>query len=188
MRISKLFLAVPLAVPLLVSPVYANEPATVDIPVTVEGTDTAKVVISSDNEEAMNAIQGETELVINKEGSFKVLYDEPVDYKYTIKQIDGASANNKGEKIIYDTSIYTAHVFVKAEDDGTLSPIVIAYPDGSTSKSETVGFKNKIEEKKKSSVNTGEGRDLMVDVLLLLSGIACMGFLLISKSYGKKRI
>lgn len=184
MQISKKLLSIVFLVPLLVQPVYAQDTATVDIPVTVEGTDNAKVTISSDDEEAMKALQGDTTISITSKsgGSFKVTYDEPVDYKYIITQIEGNPSNGTGNKITYDKSVYIAHVFVKAEDDGTLSPVVIAWPDGSSSKSESVAFKNVVETKK-SYLNTGEGRDILVDLLMLLSGAGVAIFLIFT---GKK--
>lgn len=130
---------------LIITPLAVNaEGTTTEIPVSVEGTETAKVTISSDNAEAMSAIVGDTTLEV-KEGTdyaFQISYDEPVSYTYTLTQVAGDEAD-----VTYDSNAYTAHVFVEAEEDGTLVSHVVVWKTDETSKSDGVHFTNVKESK-----------------------------------------
>lgn len=119
-------------------PLTANaEELTATIPVTVEGTDSAKVTISSDDENAMDAIVGETTIDVTDSTAFQIKYDEPVSYTYTLTQVAGDDA-----EVTYDANEYTAHVFVEAEEDGTLTPHVVVWKTESADKSDGVHFTN----------------------------------------------
>lgn len=128
-----------IALPLVIQPVYAEEVKSAEIPVSVEGTDTAKVTISSDSAEAMSAVVGETTIDV-KEGencAFQVNYDEPVSYTYTLTQVAGSESD-----VTYDTNEYQAHVFVEAEESGELVPHVVVWKVDDTAKSDGVHFTN----------------------------------------------
>ena len=139
----------------MATPVHA-EKRTVQIPVTVEGTDRATVTIASDDQEAMDAVVGDKSVTVGKSGVFTVSYDEPADFVYTITQTPGEEKTSKGEKITYDTSAYTAHVFVEAKEDGSLDPHVIVWKTAADSKSASVNFKNTIEIKNGKGAQTSD--------------------------------
>lgn len=137
---------------LIMTPLAVNaEGTTAEIPVSVEGTETAKVTISSDDAEAMSAIVGDTTLEVKEDTdyAFQISYDEPVSYTYTLTQVAGDE-----EGVAYDSNVYTAHVFVEAEEDGTLVPHVVVWKTDATSKSDGVHFTNVKENKPTPTATT----------------------------------
>lgn len=176
---SKLLFVLPLAVSaLMTTPVHA-ENSTVQIPVTVEGTDKATVTIASENEKAMNAVLGDKTVTIGKNGAFTISYNEPADFEYTVTQTAGDEKNAKGEKIIYDTTEYIAHVFIEAKEDGSLDPHVIVWKEANDSKSASVNFKNT------TGADTSDKASVGYQVAALVTAVG-LGLMLIAFRYREK--
>ena len=182
---SKLLFVLPLAVSaLMTTPVHA-ENSTVQIPVTVEGTERATVTIASEDKEAIEAVKGDKTITIDKAGAFTIEYDEPADFKYTLTQTAGEEKNSKGEKITYDSAEYIAHVFIEAKDDGSLDPHVIVWKESQDSKSVSVGFKNTVEKKNSGGADTSDESNIGYEVAALVTAL-CFGILLIAFRYREK--
>lgn len=182
---SKLLFVMPLAVSaLMTTPVHA-ENSTVQIPVTVEGTDRATVTIASENEKAMNAVLGDKTVTIGKNGAFTISYNEPADFEYTVTQTAGDEKNAKGEKIIYDTTEYIAHVFIEAKEDGSLDPHVIVWKEANDSKSASVNFKNTVEIKNTAGADTSDKASVGYQVAALVTAVG-LGLMLIAFRYREK--
>lgn len=160
------------------------ETCTVQIPITVEGTEKALVKINSEDKKALEAVEGEKTITIDKTGSFTISYNEPADFKYTITQTVGETTT-KGEKINYDTAAYTAHVFIEAKDDGSLDPHVIVWKESQDSKSASVGFKNTVEKKKSGGADTSDESNIGYEAAAFVTAL-CFGLLLIAFRYREK--
>lgn len=180
----KMLILLPVLLSAAVLPVHA-ETSTVQIPVTVEGTEKATVTIASEDKEAIKAVKGDKTITIDKAGAFTIEYDEPADFKYTLTQTAGKEKNSKGEKITYDSAEYIAHVFIEAKDDGSLDPHVIVWKESQDSKSASVGFKNTVEKKKSGGANTSDETNIGYEVAALVTAL-CFGLLLIAFRYREK--
>ena len=180
----KMLILLPVLLSAAVLPVHA-ETSTVQIPVTVEGTEKATVTIASEDKEAIKAVKGDKTITIDKAGTFTIEYDEPADFKYTLTQTAGKEKNSKGEKIIYDTAEYIAHVFIEAKDDGSLDPHVIVWKESQDSKSVSAGFKNTVEKKNSGGADTSDESNIGYDVAALVTAL-CFGLLLIAFRYRGK--
>lgn len=180
----KMLILLPVLLSAAVLPVHA-ETSTVQIPVTVEGTECATVTIDSDNKDALSSVKGDKTITIDKTGAFTIEYDEPADFKYTLTQTAGEKNNSKGEKITYDSAEYIAHVFIEAKDDGSLDPHVIVWKESQDSKSASVGFKNTVEKKKSGGADTSDETNIGYEVAALVTAL-CFGLLLIAFRYREK--
>lgn len=177
-------LILPVLLSAAVLPVHA-ETSTVQIPVTVEGTERATVTIASEDKEALEAVKGDKTITIDKAGAFTIEYDEPADFKYTLTQTAGEEKNSKGEKITYDSAEYIAHVFIEAKDDGSLDPHVIVWKESQDSKSASVGFKNTVEKKNSDGADTSDESNIGYEAAALVTAL-CFGLLLIAFRYREK--
>lgn len=177
-------LILPVLLSAAVLPVHA-ESSTVQIPVTVEGTERATVTIASEDKEALEAVKGDKTITIDKAGAFTIEYDEPADFKYTLTQTAGEEKNSKGEKITYDSAEYIAHVFIEAKDDGSLDPHVIVWKESQDSKSSSVGFKNTVEKKNSGGADTSDESNIGYEIAALVTAL-CFGILLIAFRYREK--
>lgn len=184
----KMLILLPVLLSAAVLPVHAEtsaETSTVQIPVTVEGTEKATVTIASEDKEAIKAVKGDKTITIDKAGAFTIEYDEPADFKYTLTQTAGKEKNSKGEKITYDSAEYIAHVFIEAKDDGSLDPHVIVWKESQDSKSVSVGFKNTVEKKNSGGADTSDETNIGYEVAALVTAL-CFGLLLIGFRYREK--
>ena len=180
----KMLILLPVLLSAAVLPVHA-ETSTVQIPVTVEGTEKATVTIASEDKEAIKAVKGDKTITIDKAGTFTIEYDEPADFKYTLTQTAGKEKNSKGEKITYDTAEYIAHVFIEAKDDGSLDPHVIVWKESQDSKSVSVGFKNTVEKKNSGGADTSDESNIGYEAAAFVTAL-CFGLLLIGFRYREK--
>ena len=121
------------AVILFAIPLNAEQSQAI-IPVEITGVESGLVEIDSEDTKANKALKS-SQFTINKTGEITVDYNEPVDYKYTVKQI----IPDEKSDMIYDTTIYDVEVFVEATDD-TLVPHVVVWKDGRSEKCDKVTF------------------------------------------------
>lgn len=114
--------------------VFAMESVTTEVGFKVkEGAGT--ILIESVSEEApMPEI---TEYKDVTEGVFKFEFSEPDTYYYKIYQKAGDE-----EDVTYDETVYNVIVFITAEEDGSLTPIVTIGVDGDGHKPEEIEFTN----------------------------------------------
>ena len=180
----KMLILLPVLLSAAVLPVHA-ETSTVQIPVTVEGTEKATVTIASEDKEAIKAVKGDKTITIDKAGAFTIEYDEPADFKYTLTQTAGKEKNSKGEKITYDSAEYIAHVFIETKDDGSLDPHVIVWKESQDSKLASVGFKNTVEKKNSGGADRSDETKIGYEVAALVTAL-CFGLLLIAFRYREK--
>lgn len=183
---TKFLFVLPVLAAVMATPVHA-EKRTVQIPVTVEGTDKATVTIASDDQEAMDAVVGDKSVTVDKNGAFTVSYDEPADFVYTITQTPGEEKTSKGEKITYDTAAYTAHVFVEAKEDGSLDPHVIVWKTAADSKSASVNFKNTIEIKNGKGAQTSDESNIGYQAAVLATAIGVGAIVLAIRKRGSSK-
>lgn len=169
--------------------IHAEE-TTASIPVTVEGTESAKVTISSDSEAAMSALVGETTVDVDGETAFEIKYDGPVSYTYTITQVAGDD-----DSVAYDSNEYQAHVFVESEEDGSLVPYVVTWKTDETGKTDGVKFTNTKEvtptatpASNKGSADTSDNSNIMEYLAGMgIGALAVILLLLIRKQMNDKK-
>ncbi len=141
------------------------ESITAIIPVKVTGTDQVTVQITSDDEQAKQALE-KSEYVFNGEGEIELNYSTPVDYKYTIKQVSKNDSN-----VTYDETVYDVNVFVE-NDDGKLISHVVVWKQGDTQKKEAVEYTNVI--KKSNSSKPTDTSDDSNMFIYITEGIVCL--------------
>ena len=87
------------AVILFAIPLNAEQSQAI-IPVEITGVESGIVEVNSEDAKANKALKS-SQFTINKTGEITVDYNEPVDYKYTVKQI----IPDEKSDMIYDTTI-----------------------------------------------------------------------------------
>ncbi len=132
------------------------------IPVKVTGTDEVTIEITSDDDQAIQALSN-TQYEFTGEGNVEIYYSEPCDYTYTIKQVSKNDA-----KVTYDETIYEVEVFVE-NADGKLISHVAVWKQGDNQKKEAVEYTNVVRKNKSSKpTDTSDPNDLARSILLML--------------------
>lgn len=150
-------------------PVFADggyTPATIEIPVVVEGNKNTTVTIASDD--ASMELLDKTKVNNEAEFSFSVTGVTPGDHVYTITQ----TVEKPVDGVTYDDTVYIAEAYFQ-DEDGTLTGTAVIYPEGADSKKDHVVFDNVLPDE---SSNTGTaGRDIEAYALLMGLGIMMIG-------------
>jgi ABC-type Na+ efflux pump permease subunit len=160
------------AVILFAIPLNAEQSQAI-IPAEITGVESGIVEVNSEDAKANKALKS-SQFTINKTGEITVDYNEPVDYKYTVKQI----IPDEKSDMIYDTTIYDVEVFVEATDD-TLVPHVVVWKDGRSEKCDKVTFTNKKKEQPKTSTDTSDTAEAGMYLSMLgISIVVMIGMIL----------
>lgn len=155
---------------------------TAQIPVSCEKTDTKEVFhynltyTAPAKEQIENA---ELTLKSGEKGYFRITYNNPGTYHYTVSQTTGTD-----KATTYDTTVYHVDTYVTEAEDGSLSVEPVLYKEGAEEKKEELTFQNirkittkqpKTARKTMKKVKTGDTANLPLwTVLLICSGIGVL--------------
>lgn len=136
---------------LMCLPAFAETPASLKIPVTVQGNENEsyEVRITGQETEFASIDHDNLSLKGGRSGSFTMMCSYSENYHYEIRQNKGTSSSMN-----YDGTIYKADIYVTEEKDGSLVAHPVLYKEGSTRKEQTAAFINKKKETPQSESGT----------------------------------
>lgn len=137
MKTKTFLVAVAVSAPVLFAPVFA-ESDLVEIPVQIQGTETATVEIVPADDVSAEMLETETVFTVTQSTAIVFAPTEPGDFYYRIYQ-----PGEKNQGIILDKTEYKAHLHSEYNEVGELDTVALLYKNDDTAKTDEIRFENK---------------------------------------------
>lgn len=137
MKTKTLLVAAAVSAPVLFAPVFA-ESDPVEIPVQIQGTETATVEIVPADDTSAEMLETETVFTVTQSTAIVFAPTEPGDFYYRIYQ-----PSEKNQGIILDETEYKAHLHSEYNEAGELDTVALLYKNDDTAKIDEIRFENK---------------------------------------------
>lgn len=119
------------------------------------------------------------------ESAWSIMFNKPGFYEYKVSQ---RIKNEKG--VSYDKSYYKATVFTDFNSENKIIALIYAIKDETDSKVEAIEFRNEIKmvnALENKDINTGDNIKIHIWLMLLLSSIAMITMLVVSRRIKRQR-